>query len=345
MVRFSYRRLRPYSCVWRLSMSAIPVIDVSGLLGDRDAKLAVARQIDAACRKTGFLSITGHEVSPLLIARVRKCALAFFNLPEAEKRRIERQPPNYRGYIPMASEGLARSSGQIDAAADLKEAFSMGPVDVLSDSYHTSPVAAAHFAPNRWPADPEFRETFENYYRAISTLASRLLSGFALALGLQENWFDDKIDHHISNIRALYYPAPSGGCIPGQLRAGDHTDYGCLTILLTDTAPGGLEVLSKTGQWIAVPHVPDSFVVNIGDLMAQWSNDIYVSTRHRVVNPPTGTEGARLSIAFFHQPNYDAVIDSLPGCVGPDRPARYQPITSGENRLRKVTRANQCAKT
>lgn len=128
-------------------MSAIPVIDVSGLLGDRDAKLAVARQIDAACRKTGFLSITGHEVSPLLIARVRKCALAFFNLPEAEKRRIERQPPNYRGYIPMASEGLARSSGQIDAAADLKEAFSMGPVDVLSDSYHTSPVAAAHSRP------------------------------------------------------------------------------------------------------------------------------------------------------------------------------------------------------
>jgi isopenicillin N synthase-like dioxygenase len=325
-------------------VSAVPVIDVSGLAGDAAARRDVAARIGAACESIGFLCITGHGVPADLIGRVRAAALAFFDLPEADKRRIAVRPPSYRGYIPLASEGLARSLGRKDAAADLKEAFSMGPVDVPDDAYHTGPDARPHFLPNVWPPEPaDFGPAFEAYYRVLARLASRLLGGFALALGVEENWFADKIDRHISNVRALHYPAQPATIEPGQLRAGEHSDYGSLTILLTEAAAGGLEVRNRRGEWEAVPHVPGSFVVNIGDLMAQWTNDRFVSTLHRVANPPREANTRRLSIAFFHQPNFDALIDCIPGCAGPGRPTRYAPITSGEHRLMKVARANRAA--
>ncbi|MCR0985688.1 isopenicillin N synthase family dioxygenase [Roseomonas populi] len=327
-------------------MTSVPIIDVSGLRGDRAARQAVADQIGRACEEIGFFCITGHGIPQELIRRVREASLAFFDRDEEEKRAIERQPPSYRGYIPLASEGLARSLGRAGAAADLKEAFSMGPVGAPDDAYHRSAEAAPHFAPNRWPASPaDFQPAFEAYYEQLAALAGTLLGGFALALGLPEDWFADKVDRHISNVRALHYPAQPEEIEPGQIRAGEHTDYGCLTILLTEANKGGLEVLNRRGEWEAVPHLPDSFVVNIGDLMAQWSNDRYVSTMHRVANPPRSGNTRRLSIAFFHQPNHDALIECIPGCAGPGNPARYEPITSGGHRLMKVSRANQAATT
>lgn len=322
-------------------MSTVPLIDISGLAGDLAARQAIARQIHDACRDIGFLCITGHGIDPDLIARVRAAALDFFDREVAEKEAILRAAPSFRGYVPVSSEALARSTGDKGAAVDLKEAFSMGPVDVPDTDYYHCAEAAAHFAPNRWPAAPaDFRPALEAYYRAISDLADRLLAGFALALGAEEDWFRDKVDRHISNVRLLHYPAQDAPPAPGQLRAGAHTDYGCLTILLTEDAPGGLEVLNKAGNWEAVPHVPGSFVVNIGDLMAQWSNDLYVSTSHRVANPPGGTGRRRLSVAFFHQPNYDALIECLPNCSDASNLPRHAAVTSGEHRLLKVMRAN-----
>jgi len=322
----------------------IPIIDIAGLDGAPAARRLVADRIGAACRDTGFFCITGHGVPDALIARARQAALAFFDRPEAEKRAIERQAPSYRGYVPLESEGLARSTGLASAAADLKEAFSMGPVYVPDDAYHRGPKAAPHFASNRWPAAPaDFQPAFEAYYAALSGVANQLLGGFALALGLPQHWFMDKVDRHISNVRALHYPAQPQAAAAGSLRAGAHTDYGCLTILLTDPASAGLEVLTRQGTWEEIPHRPGSFVVNIGDLMAQWSNDRFVSTLHRVANPPRHDPRRRLSIAFFHQPNYDALIDCIPGCADADHPARHAPITSGDHRLMKVTRANQAA--
>ncbi len=325
-------------------MSSVPVIDISGLGGDAAARQAVADRIGAACEQIGFFCVTGHGVPQALIDAVRSTSRAFFAKPDAEKGAIERQPPSYRGYIPLASEGLARSLGRAGAAADLKEAFSMGPVEMPADGAHLRPDAAAHFAANRWPAEPAaLQPAFEAYYRAVSQVADRMLGGFALALGLPEGWFADKVSRHISNVRALHYPAQDTPPLPGQIRAGEHTDYGCLTILLTEADKGGLEVLTRGGQWEPVPHVPDSFVVNIGDLMAQWSNDRYVSTMHRVVNPDSAKNTGRLSIAFFHQPNHDALIECIPGCAGPGNPVRHAPITSGDHRLMKVSRANAAA--
>lgn len=325
--------------------TGVPVIDISGLFSnDAAAQRAVARQIDDACTRIGFFCITGHGVDPALQQEIRKASLAFFDRPEAEKQRVERRPPSYRGYIPLATEGLARSLGRAGAAADLKEAFSIGPVDVPQDAYHAAPAAAPHFATNVWPAEPtDFRPAFEAYYRALSGLSQRLLRGFALALDLPADWFSDKVDRHISNLRALHYPQQAAPVAEGQIRAGEHTDYGALTILMTDRSSGGLEVLNRDGKWEAVPNLPGSYVVNIGDLMAQWTNDRYVSTLHRVVNPPQAENVRRLSIAFFHQPNHDALIECIPTCLAPGAAPRHAPITSGDHRLMKVARANQPA--
>lgn len=321
-------------------MATVPTIDISGLSGNDEARQRVAHQIGEACRTIGFLCITGHGVADALIERARAVSFAFFDQPLATKMLIERRPPAYRGYVPMGSEGLARSLGDAGAAADLKEAFTFGPSNIPDEPYYRGAIGQNHFGANLWPESPaDFRPVMEEYYRLMADLGSRLLGGFALALGLPQDWFADKVDRQISTIRALHYPAQPDGAAPGQLRAGQHTDYGGLTILLTDKAPGGLQVLARDNAWESVPHIPGSFVVNIGDLMAQWTNDRFVSTMHRVVNPPSGAGTRRLSIAFFLQPNYDALIECIPTCVASGESPRYAPITSGEHRLMKVKRA------
>jgi isopenicillin N synthase-like dioxygenase len=164
---------------------------------------------------------------------------------------------------------------------------------------------------------------------------------FALALKLPEDTFDGKIDRHISRLRVRNYPAQDTAPAPGQIRAGAHSDYGSLTILATEDKPGGLQVCNADGHWVDVPVVPGTFIINIGDLMARWTDDAWVSTLHRVVNPPAdaGAGSRRQSLVFFHNPNYDAVISSLaPSDAG--GPGKYPPTTSGEH-LRQLFTATQ----
>jgi isopenicillin N synthase-like dioxygenase len=133
--------------------------------------------------------------------------------------------------------------------------------------------------------------------------------------------------------RALRYPSQVQPPEPGQMRAGAHSDYGSLTILRQEQRPGGLQVQNKAGEWVDVPAIPGAFVVNIGDLMMQWTNDLWVSTMHRVVNPPRDLAGDsdRISLVFFHQPNYDAMVSCLPSCATADKPAKYAPVSSGDH--------------
>jgi isopenicillin N synthase-like dioxygenase len=118
-----------------------------------------------------------------------------------------------------------------------------------------------------------------------------------------------------------------------------------MTIIKAEDKPGGLEVLDAQGQWRPVPIVPGTLVVNLGDLMAQWTNDRWVSTMHRVVNPPRdkSMSSRRQSLIFFHQPNYDALIECLPTCLDNGR-AKYAPITSGEHLLMKMQKMQDVAK-
>ena len=321
-----------------MMLTTVPVIDIAPFLGGAPAeRQAVAGAIGRACEDIGFFTIVGHGIDAPLVRRMYDVSRAFFDLPAAEKQRVRRpKPEQSRGYIGVGEENLAYGVGR--DTTDLKEFFAIGPVDVPDEPYYSAPAAYPSFAPNVWPErPPELRAIYVEYYRAMERLAGRLMRAFGLALDLPEEFFRDKTDRHISGIRVINYPDQPQAPASGQLRAGAHSDYGALTILKAENVPGGLEVLNRAGEWVAVAPVADSFVINLGDLMMHWTNDRWISTLHRVANPPRDAAlgSRRQSIVFFYQPNYDALIECLPGCCGPDHPAKYAPVTSGEHRLRK----------
>lgn len=319
----------------------VPVINIAPFTdGGSAGKQAVARAVDQACRDIGFLVVQGHGIAPELINRTRAASTLFFDLPLAEKQRVARPAKDVtRGYIGLDEESLARSRDPQAYGSDLNESLMIGPVDPPPAAWAGTPEAARHFAPNLWPERPaELQAVWTDYYRAMGSLAARLMRIFALAFGLPEGHFEPSLSHHISRLRVRNYPAQLSKPAPGQIRAGAHSDYGSLTILATEDKPGGLQVCNAAGQWVDVPIVPDCFIINIGDLLARWTNDTWVSTLHRVVNPPAdaGAGARRQSLVFFHNPNHDAEIRSLV----PGVPAKYPSTTSGEH-LRRLFVATQ----
>ncbi|MDK2778856.1 MAG: isopenicillin N synthase family oxygenase [Pseudomonadota bacterium] len=319
-----------------MRLQQVPVIDLAPYFeGTPEGKQKVAEAVDQACRDIGFLVITNHQVPQELVDRVYRQSREFFNLPMSEKRKVDRPDPSMvRGYSAVEEEGLSYSLEEA-APGDLKESFSIGPTDVPDDEYHRGAEAGPHFAPNVWPeAIAGFKETYSEYFAAMSSLAASIMRIFALALDLDEQYFDDKIDKEISMLRTLSYPLVKPEDIKdGQMRAGAHSDYGSMTIVKPDNSPGGLQVKNLKGEWVDVPYVEGAFVVNIGDLMMNWTNDQWISTLHRVVNPPAdvAAKEPRQSIVFFHQPNYDAIIECLPGILKAGEKPLYEPISSGDH--------------
>jgi isopenicillin N synthase-like dioxygenase len=321
---------------------AIDVIDIGPYLaGDPAGTRAVVRAVRAACERIGFLVIAGHGVPDALVRRVFAVSMAFFALPLAEKLAVRSDDPGIpRGYSALASKSLGRTYG-LDTPPDLREQFFIGPLDDRAAHFQRFPGAAKVYAPNMWPARPaELREVFTAYYRAQERLARDLMRIFALALELPEAWFDGAIDRHFSTCPSNLYPEPSGEPVPGQLRTGPHTDFGSLTILAVNDAPGGLQVLFPDGAWRDVRPAPGQLVVNLGDMMGRWTNDRWKSTVHRVVNPPReqATGSRRQTVGFFLHPNYDAQVACLPTCTDTDHPPRYAPILAGEHMLAKLER-------
>ena len=313
-------------------MTAIPVIDLTPARdGGPTDRLRVARTIDAACYEIGFFTITGHGVGKETISDLRAAAHVFFALP-LEDKLTARHPVEgtNRGYHPVGGEALSTANDRA-APPDLKEFFHVGPVDVTRDPYYTGEPGPRHFLPNVWPAVPSgFERAAAAYYRTMSDLILFLMRLTALALGIEETFFDRKVDRSIGTMRLNYYPAQTVPPRPDQLRAGAHTDYGGFTILSGEDVPGGLQVRTRDGDWIDVHTEPDKLVVNIGDLLMRWTNDRWLSTLHRVVNPPWSREATRprLSIAFFNHPNYDVVIE----CLAAPGQAKHPPVVSGEYR-------------
>ncbi len=320
----------------------VPVIDISDFLaGTPEGIQRVAAEVAHACEHTGFFQIVGHGVDLDFIQSVYDISRDFFDLPEAEKTKVSQPSPDQvRGWSAVGKEGLSYSLGEA-APGDLKEKMDMGPPNVPDDPYFSMEVAGPHFAPNVWPQEPaEFRALWEEYFLTMSELSRQLMRIFAVGLDLPIDYFEDKIDRHISMFRVLNYPDQVDAPLPGQLRAGAHSDYGSLTIVRQEQRPGGLEVLNKAGEWVGVPAIPGGLVVNIGDLMAEWTNDRWVSTVHRVVNPPRDKahDSRRISLVLFHQPNYDAIIECLPTCVPASGEVKYAPISSGEHLYNKFTK-------
>ncbi len=313
----------------------IPVIDLSSALGGSEIqRLKTAREIDETCTELGFFTIRGHGVPRTLMTDLRDKANAFFALPlEVKLKAVHADPTIPRGYRALGLEALS-SGNAIATPADLKEYYHIGRERWPDDAYYAGPEGSRYFLPNLWPNDPVgFGEAAELYYLALEKLSAQMMELTALALGIRENFFSDKIDKHITAMRINFYPEQAEAPKPGQLRAGDHTDYGLLTILNGENVPGGLQVKTRSGTWVDVETDPDTFVVNIGDLLMRWTNDHWVSNVHRVVNPPDSiaARSKRLSIAFFHHPNYDAMVE----CIAPPGQAKYPPVSSGDYRDEK----------
>ncbi len=298
----------------------LPVIDLAPLLSGGAAGLAhTADEIGRACRTIGFFYIVHHGVPETLVSAVFAQAAALFALPAERKMALSiANSLNNRGYAALESESLDPA-----IAPDMKEAFNVGrdpePGDIAD------PEAPSQGA-NQWPELPGFRETMLAYYTALRRLSENLHRAFAVDLGLAPDYFAASIDRPMATLRVLRYPPHPGPFDGTRYGAGTHTDYGNITILAQDDV-GGLEVRTRAGAWLAATPIPGAFICNIGDCLMRWSNDIYVSTPHRVVNAGGRT---RYSAAFFFDPNADANVACLPTCATPDRPARYAPISGGD---------------
>ncbi len=293
-------------------MNEIPLIGIGALaLGDATARQDIANQIGAACRGTGFFVITGHGVEPALMRDAFAAAHEVFALPPDAKRALAIAKHGHNcGYVGLDVEALDEKS-----LPDLKEAYNL-----IWNGDGTRP-------PNVWPALAGWRERAQLYFDAVLAVGQKLHMAFAMDLGLADNFFDDKLDRSMATLRFLHYPMPAptaSGVAPiGRPGAGAHTDYGNVTLLATDGV-AGLQVRRRDGSWIDVPPTPDAFICNIGDCLMRWSNDVYVSTPHRVVAPMQ----ERYSIALFLDPNPDAMVSAIPECVPTGQAPRYAPITA-----------------
>lgn len=255
---------------------------------------------------------------------------SFFALHPDIKNKVSAPYPGYPyGWIGPNREVLAASKGE-KTPPDLKESFNGGPLAVPKG---ISDRRAYEFCyqPTLWPELEGFKSAWHAYYTEMERLAVRIMAALAEALGLKSDFFGRYIQQPVSALRALYYPATVSQTQAGQQRAGAHTDYGSLTILLPQAGTTGLQILHKD-DWVTVPTLKDCFVINIGDLMALWTSKSWTSTLHRVVAIPD--EPARQSLAFFHQPDWDSDIT-------PIFPKNYFPtVKSGPYLMEKFKSTN-----
>ncbi len=325
--------------------AAIPAIDIAPFLdgGDRPS---VAAAVGEACERIGFLILTGHGVSPAVIERAFERSRAFFDRPAAEKQRWHPQgPARQRGFHALATRGLAYTLG-LDAPRDLRESFFLGPIDDHRARFAALPGAANAYAPNIYPDAPEgVTEAWIAIYRACERLSADLLRLFAVALDQPEDYFAGSIARHFSILASHHYPPLSAPPEPGQLRTGAHTDFGALTILAMTDADGGLEVRMPDGAWLAVRPPPGALVVNLGDMMARWTNGRWTSTLHRVANPRDldSARTRRQTIGYFMHPDYDAPIRAIPSCVPAGAAPRFPTISAGEHIAAKIAASHDGA--
>ena len=302
-------------------MSEIPVIDLAPYFaGTEGGKTAVSQQIRRACEEIGFFTIANHGIPQEVILAAHTAVSTFFDLPQADKDAVI--APGGLGYIRVGGENLAAS---LDMAqiTDVKESLNlMLPVN-----------------DDIWPNQPDnLRRDCLRYYEALIALAADLMRLFALALDLPETFFDDKINDPRTILRLLNYPPLQGEVQAGQTRAGAHTDYGTLTILWSPDSRG-LQAQDRSGQWVDVVAPSEHFIINIGDLMMNWTNDRWISTLHQVAPHPETTGKRRQSIAFFHNPNPDALIEVIDTCISADHPPKYAPILAKHHLEMKIAKS------
>ena len=290
-----------YAKVRDIAADEIPVIDVSGLKGGDESQLStIADQLVRAAEGLGFFYVRGHGVSRDMLDETYALSQTFFRSPDSIKDKVA-VSGGHRGWLRI---GEARMEGS--ERFDLKESFIWG-LDVPNDD---SDVIAGDrlLAVNRWPETlPRMRNLFTRFFTEMQCCGEQLLRAFALSLDIAPDYFIRHIDRPVSRAAAVWYPPQTPDLGDQQFGVSPHTDYGTLTLVQQD-AVGGLQVRSRAGDWVTAPPIEDSFVVNVGDLLARWTNDRFQSTPHRVVNS-SGQE--RISLALFVDPNWDMLIEPV----------------------------------
>ena len=307
--------------------SEIAAVNLAAFLeGDAEQQQSIAAEVDHICRTLGFLIVEQHGVEQRLIDSAWNTARDFFDLPLAQKMASKSPDPGCpRGYFPIASEALAKSLG-VETPPDIKESLGIGPLRVPQRDISPAELEF-HYGENLWPAQPDdLRAALTEYMQAMELLGNNLLRLFAAALSLPHDYFVAFHADPMCALRCLNYPATDEPLLENQRGAGEHADYGSITMLKSDPEVPGLEVRLPSGEWIAAPLVRDGFIVNIGDMMARWTNDRWVSTLHRVLSPAGGSR--RQSMAYFYNTDFNAEIRCIPTCTSHDDPARYEPIAA-----------------
>jgi len=308
----------------------IPVVDLSDFTGgDPKLKESFVQKLGKAYEEVGFVAVKNHGIPDGLIADLYQYVQEFFSLPSDKKRGYEiPELAGQRGYTSFGKEHAKGSD-----APDLKEFFQYGQT-----------------VPRNHPLKPEypdnvsvaevsgFNDTLYKAYRAFEKSGKSLLQAIALYLGLEEHFFDDKVEEGNSILRAIHYP-PITVEPKSAIRAEQHEDINLITLLVGASA-GGLEILTKQNEWIPVTSLPEQIVVNVGDMLQRLTNNKLKSTTHRVVNPPRQLwHTSRFSIPFFLHPKSAMDLSALANCVDENHPKVFEDITAGEyldERLREI---------
>ena len=307
--------------------TVIPLVDLGGSFGsDAPARRAAADAIHRACRETGFFYVANHGLPAGLVDAQFAAAQGFFDLPLAVKQRIHMSnSATASGYEPVGGQVLDSQDDKADKAPpDLKESFYCGR-ELAPDDPLTQPPRRG-LGHNQWPDLPGFREQAIAYHAAMCGLGNHLLGLIALSLDMPTDWFARFFEAPSAMLRLIKYPPQPSSASFNQIGAGAHTDWGGITILAQDES-GGLEVQNLAGDWIEATPIPGSFVINLGDLMARWTNGLYNSNMHRVKNNRTGRD--RYSVPFFVSPNFSTVLAPLPQFTARSDVRAFEPVHIG----------------
>ena len=294
----------------------IPVIDL-----EKQSEAEVLAAIEGACLDTGFFVLAGHGVPTELIDAAFAEAKRFFQTSPEEKMAMWTDGKVAdRGYFPIGLQSLDPGTPR-----DLSEFVMLG-VDV-PEEHPLVQAGTPMYGPNPWPSGmPGWKETMSAYHEATMDLGRRVLSMFAKNLKLDPNHFEPLAKLPIVTLKLSWYPPRPGDAVEGQHGAGAHTDWGAVTFVAGDGNPG-LQVQTRDGEWLDVPAIPGTYVVNVGDMMQRWTNDRYRSNPHRVLSFP---DQERFSLVTFFDMDYHANLEVFPSCTSDSEPARYEPMLAGE---------------
>lgn len=314
----------------------IPSLDLADFNSNEPGKKAAfVHQLGNAYQNIGFVAIKNHGLTADLQTRLYGAIKAFFSLDDEIKSKYERPEIGYqRGYTGKGKEhAKGRNTG------DLKEFYHVGQdLDFIPDEDTFKKM----YPPNVWPEEiKDFQEVTLKAYSAIEKAGKTMLQAIALHLGLEEDYFEDKVSHGNSILRPIhYFPIENPDAVPADaVRAAEHGDINLITLLMGASADG-LQVLRNDGQWIPITALPDQLVVNVGDMLERLTNKKLKSTVHRVVNPPKEKMNtSRYSIPFFMHPRSEMDLTCLESCIDPDHPKQFEDATAGEfleERLREL---------